>query len=78
MARGPQGQYRPNDPIAKAVMVARLATGETTEQEVASRAASERRTPEKTRRVKTLGDKACRANRTGDVLPLDHKQASAT
>ena len=31
MARGPKGEYRPNDPIAAAAVVARIATGQSTE-----------------------------------------------
>ena len=28
MARGPNGEYRPDDPVAAAIMVAKIATGE--------------------------------------------------
>ncbi len=31
MARGPKGEYRPNDPIAAAAAVMRIVTGESTE-----------------------------------------------
>jgi hypothetical protein len=31
VARGPKGEYRPNDPIAAAAAVMRIATGESTE-----------------------------------------------
>ena len=32
MPRGPQGQWRPADPVECAVMVAKIATGEITEE----------------------------------------------
>ena len=32
MPRGPNGEYRPRDPIARAVMIAKIATGEMEEQ----------------------------------------------
>ena len=31
MARGPKGEYRPNDPIAAAAVVVRIATGQSNE-----------------------------------------------
>lgn len=58
MARGPQGQYRPADPIATAVTVARIATGETTEQEVVARAAADRRSRTAKKHSKSLEDKS--------------------
>lgn len=57
MARGPQGQYRPADPIANAITVAQLATGETTEQEVVARAVAERRSRTRAKRSRSLEDK---------------------
>ena len=58
MARGPQGQYRPSDPIANAITVAQIATGETTEQEVAARAAAQPRSGGTAKRSKSLEDKS--------------------
>lgn len=42
MARGPQGQYRPADPLGAAAAVMRIATGESDEKSEAARPASKR------------------------------------
>jgi len=62
MPKGPQGQKRPADVIGNAIMVARLATGEITEDlkepsgrvrsgQAGALARSERMTPERRREV---------------------------
>lgn len=33
MAKGPKGEYRPNDPIQNAMLVMRIAVGDLTEEE---------------------------------------------
>lgn len=40
MPRGPKGEARPTDPIAAAIMTARIATGEITEEDAAAEVAS--------------------------------------
>ena len=40
MARGPQGQYRPGDPLGAAAAVIRIATGESDEEGEAARPAA--------------------------------------
>ena len=42
MARGPQGQYRPGDPLSAAAAVMRIATGESDEEGEAARPAAKR------------------------------------
>jgi len=42
MARGPQGQYRPGDPLGVAAAVIRIATGESDEEAEAARPAAKR------------------------------------
>lgn len=56
MARGPRGQYRPADPIANAITIGRIATGDTDEREVAARVAAQRRPVAGTRPSKSLED----------------------
>lgn len=42
MPKGPNGEIRPADPIAAAVMTARIATGDITEEEAAAEMANSR------------------------------------
>ena len=42
MPKGPKGEIRPTDPIAAAIMTARIATGDITEEEAAAEVASTR------------------------------------
>lgn len=43
MARGPQGQYRPNDAVSAAAAILRIATGESDEEREAARPAANRK-----------------------------------
>lgn len=42
MPKGPNGEIRPADPIAAAVMTARIATGDITEEEASAELANSR------------------------------------
>lgn len=52
MPKGPQGQKRPADAIARAVMVAKIATGEIDETEISTAAAELGRRGGKARALK--------------------------
>ncbi len=73
MARGPRGEGRPEDPAAAAVMVARLATGEISEELDA--AAAKKKDPEKVARGRLAGLKGAAAR--AKVLSADQKSQIA-
>lgn len=58
MPKGPKGEVRPTDPIAAAIMTARIATGDLSETEAAAEVAHTRKRRKPTAAATMAGDRS--------------------